>query len=193
MWYSITIELPLLKRKQISTLLRSFASRDKCSIREFAEFIDTLVATCPAVKYGFLYTKSFEREKFKALIVYDQNFDRIMVLAKHLMEDFIWWKNRILTSVCRIKKFSFKLEIFSDATPKAWGAYCKGKSARGFWSILKSKLHINNLELGAVFMSSKTFAKNNQSCEILLRIDNTTAVCYVNRIGGTQYLEVVRG
>ncbi|CAH1997732.1 unnamed protein product [Acanthoscelides obtectus] len=39
----------------------SFRKRDTCSIRELAQFIGTLTAACPAVKYGWLYTKRLEQ------------------------------------------------------------------------------------------------------------------------------------
>lgn len=37
-------------------------------------------------------------------------------------------------------------------------------------------------------MALKCFAEDSSNCEILLRIDNTTAIAYVNKMGGVQYL-----
>ena len=39
-------------------------------------------------------------------------------------------------------------------------------------------------------MALKCFAREVQNCEILLRIDNTTAISYINRMGGVQYVEL---
>lgn len=39
----------------------------------------------------------------------------------------------------------------------------------------------------AALFAIKSFAKNIRNCEILLRIDNTTAVSYVNKMGGVQH------
>ncbi|XP_015429181.1 PREDICTED: uncharacterized protein LOC107185918 [Dufourea novaeangliae] len=50
--------------------------------------------------------------------------------------------------------------------------------------------HINCLELVAAFFGFKCFANNLSKCEILLRIDNTTAVSYINRMGEIQYSRV---
>nr|XP_015840264.1 PREDICTED: uncharacterized protein LOC107399100 [Tribolium castaneum] len=47
------------------------------------------------------------------------------------------------------------------------------------------------LELLAVQFRLKCFAKDQHNCEILLRIDNTTAIAHVNRMGGTKYLNKV--
>lgn len=52
---------------------------------------------------------------------------------------------------------------------------------------IKRKYHINYLELLASFLALKTFATNYHDCKILLRIDNTTAIAYINKAGGIQF------
>lgn len=47
--------------------------------------------------------------------------------------------------------------------------------------------HINYLELLAAFIALKIFAKYSFDCQILLRVDNSTAVAYINKMGGIQY------
>ena len=46
-------------------------------------------------------------------------------------------------------------------------------------------MHINCLELLGAFLAVKTFAKDRENLSIRLRMDNTTAISYVNRMGGT--------
>lgn len=65
--------------------------------------------------------------------------------------------------------------------------YCNGKVANGFWTLNDKKNHINFLELFAAFLGLRCFAKDLHSCQILLRIDNTTAIAYINRMGGIQF------
>ena len=67
------------------------------------------------------------------------------------------------------------------------GTFYKGESAHGFWNSEEQKLHITSLQLLAAFWALETFASQSHNCEILLRIDNTTAIAYVNKIGGIQY------
>ena len=52
-------------------------------------------------------------------------------------------------------------------------------------------MHINCLELLAATLATKTFAKSKTAISILLRIDNTTAVAYINNLGGTASKELV--
>lgn len=79
------------------------------------------------------------------------------------------------------------MEIFSDTSLTGWGAASNGQKTHGFWNQLEQKLHINNLELIAAFLALKCFASEERNCEILLRIDNTTAISYINRLGGIKF------
>ncbi|XP_066600089.1 uncharacterized protein [Prorops nasuta] len=119
----------------------------------FAEFIGVLVAASPAVKYGLVYTKRFEREKFLALEQATGNYDRFMVFSRELFADFEWGIHNIME---------------------------------------KKKEHINYLELKAAFYGLKCFAKNKFPSRILLRIDNTKAISYINRMGSVQLYKLSR-
>jgi len=151
--------------------------------------IGSLVSVCPAVKYGLLYTKAFERKKFLALNESDNNFRAKLSISSELDEDFNWWlkvlsnrnqANSILTG-------RFKREIFSDASLTGWGASSASDRTHGWWSNEEKELHINALELKAAFYGLKCFASGLSNCEILLRIDNTTAIAYINRFGSVKY------
>lgn len=47
--------------------------------------------------------------------------------------------------------------------------------------------HINYLELLAAFFAIKCFAHNLSNCNILCRLDNTTAIACINRMGSVRY------
>lgn len=47
--------------------------------------------------------------------------------------------------------------------------------------------HINFLELKAALHALRCFAADQTNCTILLRLDNTTAISYINRFGSVQY------
>lgn len=48
-------------------------------------------------------------------------------------------------------------------------------------------MNIHHLELLAAFNGLKSFAKNLSNCLILLRMDNTTGIAYINKMGGTRF------
>lgn len=180
------IQLPDNKKQIINNLLSKFSKLKSCRIRDLAKLIGTLISACPAVEYSRLYTKALEREKVNALRQSKSDFSRKMNLSKHILPDLQWWSSQIGTATRYIRNNKYTLEIFSDASLTGWGAVCSGKKAHGFWSQEEKKLHINYLELKAAHMGLKCFAKDLKNCQILLRIDNTTAIALINRYGSVQ-------
>ncbi|XP_066590809.1 uncharacterized protein [Prorops nasuta] len=77
----MTLELPEEKRLSVKKLIDKFSALSKCKIRDFAKFIGTIVACCPAIKFSWIYTKNFEREKYLALITSNGNYNANMVLS----------------------------------------------------------------------------------------------------------------
>ena len=55
----------------------------------------------------------------------------------------------------------------------------------GPWSPEERQWHINCLEAIAAFHAVKCFVRDKRGVSVLLRLDNTSAVCYVDKLGGT--------
>ena len=72
----------------------------------------------------------------------------------------------------------------SDASNSGWGAACQGLRTGGRWTLSESVFHINYLELKAAFLALQTFMKQKNNVGVLLRMDNQTAIAYVNKMGG---------
>jgi len=139
------------------------------------------------VQYGLLHIKTFERVKFLALSKANDNFSAIMQIPSHLSEDFQWWSNILSdpNQVNTIRSVPIR-EIFSDASLSGWGASWGEFRTHGWWSSKEKINHINLLELNAYF-ALQCFASNLWNCEILLRVDNTTAIACINRFGSIQH------
>ena len=67
-------------------------------------------------------------------------------------------------------------QITTDASSLGWGAEFVGVSSGGNWTHLESKYHINYLEMLAIFLGLKTFAKDKTYTHSRVLCDNTTAV-----------------
>lgn len=183
---NMILKLPDDKKLKIKKLLLEFKKLKSCRLRDFAKFVGTLTSACPALQYAWLYTKSFERHKYLCLLN-NNDYDQIINLPSSLDKDIKWWLNNIDNGCYPFRFNDFKLEIFSDASSSGWGACCNGKEASGYWRDDEKRLHINILELKAALFALKIFAKNMSGCEILLRIDNVTAISCINRMGSIQY------
>lgn len=189
--FKMCVELPDDKKELIFNQIVRLEKKSNIKIREFAEVIGRLCFATNAVQFGQSHIKKFEREKFLALECSNGNFDAYMAIKASLKVDFDWWKEHIFDSCNPIKDIDFQLEIFSDASLTGWGAYCliNGKHERthGHWDFQERESHINVLELKAALFGLICFAKEIEDCDILLRIDNTTAISYINRMGGIQF------
>jgi len=75
--------------------------------------------------------------------------------------------------------------------PEGMGCLLLRTENRGPWYQKERLMHINRLELLAATLSNKTFAKSKTVISILLRIDNTTAVAFINNLGATASKELV--
>ena len=90
-----------------------------------------------------------------------------------------------------------------SASKWGWGAAYQSHGTGGPWSQQERIMHINCLELLAATLAVQTFAKRKTNISILLRIDNTTAVAYINHLGWVgvkgahpprpQFMDVVPG
>lgn len=183
----MSLSLPNNKRQSIIQLVRKFSSLPKCSIRELSKLIGVLTAACPAVSYGWSYTKTLERQKYLALQKYE-DYEAKIKLTEVILPDLHWWERNISLTYNLLRPHKkFGLEIYTDASRTGWGAVCNNQRANGAWKDEELSFHINYLELLAVYLGLKCFANIHSNCSILLRVDNTTAISYVNRMGGVRF------
>ena len=181
------IVLPDEKKIRIYKIIDQFLKLNTCTIREFARLIGTLVSICPAMEYAWLYTKILEKEKIFQLVLNNKNYDKTMVISQSVRGELVWFKTNIMNSIHFIKDGYFEKTIYTDASKTGWGAYDGSRKIYGFWSLDEKKRHINYLELLTVEIALKNLASHLQNAKILLRIDNTTALSYVNKMGGVRF------
>lgn len=104
-----------------------------------------------------------------------------------MKEDLNWWAINAIKGSSPIRLNQYEMQISSDASLTGWGAYYGGTSAHGLSSVQEMQFSINYLELMAAFFALKCFASHLSDCQILLRVDNTSAISYINRTGGVQF------
>ena len=80
------------------------------------------------------------------------------------------------------------MTISTDASLLGWGATWPGTTIDGRWLPAEANSHINLLELKAALLALQAFFRTYTPTlrHILLQMDNSTAVAYVNKRGGTR-------
>ena len=77
------------------------------------------------------------------------------------------------------------MTIKSDASNTGWGARQGKLQTGGRWSQAETAHHINYFELLAAFLALQCFAKATNGITVQMKLDNVTAVTYINKLGGT--------
>ena len=110
-----------------------------------------------------------------------ESLEKVIPVSKSLQPHLRWWleeSNVLLGQPLHPLKHA--LQIFTDASKEGWGAHLDEHTARGQWSLPESKLHINHLELKAVFLEFQTLVFNKT---VLVATDNTTVVAFFTLSG----------
>ena len=76
------------------------------------------------------------------------------------------------------------LHLYSDASCSGWGAHLLYQHVSGVWSNQEKWLHINLLEMKALFLGLQAF-RDVIGHHVTAMCDNSTVVAYVNKQGGT--------
>jgi len=179
---SMSVYLPDHKVIKIRRLVRQALKYKKMSVLSLSQLVGNLVAACPAVRYGQMYIKRLEFDKIVGLRHSNGNYEHQLTLSSESCEDLRWWLNHDYTLGCKIKADRYNIEIYSDASLTGWGAHLGIHIAKGHWNI-NEKLHINVLELMAVYNALRSFDIPVNS-SVLLRLDSSTAIAYINKQGG---------
>ena len=75
--------------------------------------------------------------------------------------------------------------INTDASEPGWGATYNISPTGGIWDKKDKEYHINYLELKAIYLAIKAYRSSWEGCKhIRVRSDNTTAIAYINNMGG---------
>ena len=185
---TMLITLTESKAETIKRLCSDLKGFKKPSIRTVARVVGKMVSSFPAVRFGKLFYRLIDNEKTAALKLHQGNYEAKMSLSIQAKQDLQWWIDNIIDNSAPIVESTPDITIFSDASLKGWGGARDGMTTGGNWSESESKIHINVLELMAAYYTLASLGGDLRNVHIRMMIDNTTAVAYVNGMGGRKPL-----
>ena len=164
--------------------LQFIKGRKSCSVRQFMSLIGLLTATEKQVWAGRLHMRPVQWHLKRHWHV-PKSLEKIIPIPLSLHPPLDWWleENNVLKGQ-PLHALQHALQIFTDASNEGWGAHLGGSTARGVWSEPESRLHINFLKLKAVLLALKSFEQQCKGQIVLIAMDNTTVVSYINKEGG---------
>ena len=106
-----------------------------------------------------------------------------VALPEEARRDLPWWmmKDHLLTGF-RFGAPAPDLHLYSDASSSGWGAHLLNQNVSGVWSDQEKLLHINLLEMKALFLGLQAF-QDVAGHHVTAMCDNSTVVAYVNKRG----------
>ena len=183
---TMEIKLPGQKIKKIKQEARQILDHPRPSAQEVSQLLGKLNATSPALQMAPLFCRALQTCLKQALAPNPLNYQAIVKISHQAREDLEWWEQHLISWNGRsLISPPTTMTITSDASLQGWGAVCNGERTRGSWSHQEQSLHINCLKLLAATLGIQSFAKERSGISVVLKIDNTTAVAYINRRGGT--------
>jgi hypothetical protein len=183
----MVVELPPSKfrrlKDDLKVVRRHFENNTPLLLRKFAQILGFLLSCMPAIPYALGHFRTFERAKQKALQA-GISWEKPFFLPKSISLDLEWWEALKPPLQRSFSRKPLTHTVTTDAsTSGGWGAMCQNAKVAGVWAE-KDESRIDLLELKAVRLGLENLPFSWDGARIRFRIDNTTAVSYINNYGG---------
>ena len=156
------------------------------TVQEVCQVIGFIVSNFPGAECGPLLYRSLESDKTQALELNKDDYKSHMQLTNASIAELEWWIENIPAVRRDIVRPNPSIVVQTDASTKGWGAALGNDETGGRWTSAEATNHINILELQAAFFALKAFCNNTHHTLVRLQIENTTAVAYINNMGGSK-------
>ena len=183
---TMSVRLSASKSTKVQTACQNLLDSKHITIRDMAHVIGLLVSSLPAVQFGELYYRKLEVNKSNALRQNKGDFDATMTLASGSKSELLWWIKNLHHSHRSLVISKPDLVLTTDASLLGWGAVFDKQETGGQWSSVENKFHINYLEMKAILLGLQSLCNNAHDTHICVQSDNTTAVSYINAMGGVK-------
>ena len=82
--------------------------------------------------------------------------------------------------------------LFTDSSAVGWGAHMDKRTASGRWSEAMKELHINVLELNAIWLGIQAFEDTLHDSNVAIMCENVSDIAYLRNQGGTRSQQMCR-
>jgi hypothetical protein len=183
----MTLSLPDKKVTEMKNGCRLVLRKDVLSLRDMASMLGNFNWASAAVNFAQSLYRGFQALYLSNFKSASGDLHRRVKLNSESRADLIWWASKADSSAGRaIQMESPTVSICSDASLSGWGAVCRVVRTGGPWTMDESHCHINKLELLAALKALQGFTSATSNTSVEIKIDNTTAVSYINKLGDTR-------
>jgi len=184
---SMTLTVTTEKLKSLILQCKQLLQTQWTTIRHLAQIIGTMTSLKQAILPAPLNYRGLQELRNEGLSLH-HSYDSQIYLTPRARTDLIWWIEQAGQWKSRpIRTSKPVMTLESDASNLGWGAVrsVPQDSTGGVWNRQERSMHINSKELLAAWLGLRCYASNMRNAHIHLRIDNTTAVAHIIKMGGT--------
>ncbi|XP_045129076.1 uncharacterized protein LOC123514882 [Portunus trituberculatus] len=190
-----------------STILKVFPSQDRVTqLLETIEYFGSW--PCPPAQVWLVLLGHLSsltqlvpggRRRMKSLQFQLSNcWNRQMNTSSHpvplslaVLEDLQWWSDvGNLLQGHSLEIQNPELFLYTDASLEGWDASILDAAASGTWPLRDQGEHITLLELRVIRLGLQAFEEVLQGRTVAILSDNTTAISYIKKAGGTRSVKL---
>jgi hypothetical protein len=184
---TLTLSLRTQKVSSIIDLCKRLGSAGLVTLKDVAKLLGNFSWAIQAVPFAQAHYRSLQQ----LFISESQRFSHVLhtkvTLEDNCKLELAWWASSLAALNGRpLLVREPDVVVYSDASNTGWGAVCDGVTTNGHWDLDDRARHINELELLAALYALKVFTKQARDISVRLFLDNSTAVHYINKSGGTR-------
>lgn len=188
---SYRVTLTAQRLASLTQCLSMFRHGAKVTFRTCLRLAGLMASVIAVVHLGLLKMREFQRWLTALHLCPRRHLHRkVTVDARCVSALYPWRDASCLAAGVPLGAVSERVTLTTDASLSGWGATLSGRTVNGTWGPHLTSLHINVLELWAVFLALKHFIPHIQGQHVLVKTDNATVVAYINRQGGTRSLRL---
>lgn len=183
------IRIPLEKKRRYAADIENTCSKTKVTIRDIASIAGKIVSLARALPPARLYTRElFHFVKAGLQVGSKWDYDADVEVTPDLVEQLQWISGAMWAFDGMMAWRPTTLQIVkTDASKVGWGVQSRDRHFGAPWSEEERLLHINELEMKAVFNGLTYLGKEIADLRIALHVDNTTVHSYLTNFkGGSQ-------
>ena len=183
------VRVPQSRQMKILETVRMFSQKTSVSARDFLSLLGQLNAAADLVMLGRLHLLPLQMSLHSQWKPQNLPLFHQIGMRTEILQHLKWWlrEDRYHQGIpLRIDPPSHT--IFTDASLSGWGAHVEpeGLLFHGLWTEDQSRLHINVLEMKAIFLSLSRAVHKVKNSTVLVSTDNATVVAYIKHQGGTR-------
>uniref|UniRef100_A0A914VC37 Reverse transcriptase domain-containing protein n=1 Tax=Plectus sambesii TaxID=2011161 RepID=A0A914VC37_9BILA len=186
----MTLSVPEEKLCRIESQCRQLLAGNSMRALELAEILGRFASVAQAILPSALYSRNLQYLLGKHLRSYN-SYEGQVALDDSAKRELTLWASQVRQWNGRAILPPIPHEVItSDASNIGWGAAWRGQSTGGRWTNAEHPRHINFKELLAAFLALKSFLRDAADIHVLFQCDNSAAVAYLNKQGGTASREL---